>query len=100
MINSPKYPLIALKSSFLSSIRQDYIASSPTEQKNAVYTLKWRYVKDSEYYEGDDGGSVDFVQWSGSPPPDPTEWDKITYTYDPAGRRIKKKVVGSYSLII
>jgi len=36
------------------------------------------------------------VQWSGSPPPDPTNWDTITYTYDPAGRRIKKNVVGSY----
>jgi len=36
------------------------------------------------------------VQWSGSSPPDPTEWDTITYTYDPAGRRIKKNVVGSY----
>jgi len=28
--------------------------------------------------------------------PDPTNWDTITYTYDPAGRRIKKNVVGSY----
>ncbi|MFB0554802.1 MAG: hypothetical protein ACETWQ_15975, partial [Phycisphaerae bacterium] len=34
------------------------------------------------------------MQWSGSPPPDPTNWDKITYTYDPAGRRITKKVDG------
>jgi len=33
---------------------------------------------------------------SPSPPPDPTNWDTITYTYDPAGRRIKKDVVGSY----
>jgi len=52
--------------------------------------------QDSEREEGDDRGSVDFVQWSGSSPPDPTNWDTITYTYDPAGRRIKKNVVGSY----
>ncbi|MFH1881518.1 MAG: hypothetical protein ABIL62_02245 [Planctomycetota bacterium] len=39
-------------------------------------------------------GSVDYVQWSGSPPPDPTNWDTITYTYDPSGRRITKKVDG------
>jgi len=39
---------------------------------------------------------VDWLQWSGSPPPDPTNWDTITYTYDPAGRRIKKNVDGSY----
>jgi len=36
------------------------------------------------------------LQWSGSTPPDPADWDTITYTYDPAGRRIKKNVVGSY----
>ena len=39
---------------------------------------------------------MDWLQWSGSPPPDPTNWDTITYTYDPAGRRIKKNVDGSY----
>ena len=60
------------------------------------HTLKWRYVKDSEYEAGDERGSVDYLQWSGSTPPDPTNWDTITYTYDPAGRRIKKNVVGSY----
>jgi len=39
------------------------------------------------------------LQWSGSspsPPPDPTNWDTITYTYDQVGRRIKKNVVGSH----
>ncbi len=39
---------------------------------------------------------MDWLQWSGSTPPDPTNWDTITYTYDPAGRRIKKNVVGSH----
>jgi len=34
-----------------------------------------------------------FVQWTGpSPAQDPNNWDTITYKYDPAGRRIKKKV--------
>jgi YD repeat-containing protein len=64
-----------------------------------THTLRWRYVKDAGGYDGDDRGSVDFVQWSGSspsPPPDPAEWETITYTYDPAGRRIKKDVVGKY----
>ena len=28
--------------------------------------------------------------------PDPTNWDTITYTYDPGGRSIKKNVEGSY----
>jgi len=38
---------------------------------------------------------VDFVQWTGpSPPQDPNNWDKITYKYDPSGRRIKKTVDG------
>ncbi len=36
------------------------------------------------------------VQWTGAGPepetiPMPTEWDQISYTYDPAGRRIEKK---------
>jgi len=41
------------------------------------------------------------VQWTGPSPPqstgcltaDPNNWDKITYKYDPSGRRIKKLVV-------
>jgi len=42
------------------------------------------------------------VQWTGPSPPqstgcltaDPNNWDKITYKYDPSGRRIKKTVDG------
>ena len=56
------------------------------------HTLKWRYIKDSEDEAGDDRGSVDWLQWSGSPPPDPTNWDTITYTYDPAGDSTSKSV--------
>jgi RHS repeat-associated protein len=37
---------------------------------------------------------VDHVQWSGSAP-DPNGWGQIAYTYDPAGRRIEKKVDGT-----
>ena len=52
----------------------------------------------------DDCGWVDWVQWTGSPdptpdpPPDPTKWKTIDYTYDPAGRRIKKTIDDDYSL--
>ncbi|MFZ2147385.1 MAG: hypothetical protein WAV28_09200, partial [Sedimentisphaerales bacterium] len=88
---------------YIDSVRQDRIDGEVYwEQKqynisgSGSHTLKWRYIKDSEGEAGDDGGSVDWLQWSGSPPPDPTNWDTITYTYDPAGRRIKKNVVGSY----
>ncbi len=69
---------------------QDYIVLSPQSGKDAIYTLKWRYVKDSSREAGDDRGSVDYVQWTGSSPPDPTNWDTITYTYDRGGRCIKK----------
>jgi len=35
------------------------------------------------------------VRWTGpSPPQNPNNWDKITYKYDPSGRRIKKTVDG------
>ena len=91
---------------YIDSVRQDRISGWVVwEQKqynisgSGTHTLKWRYIKDSSEEAGDDGGSVDYLQWSGSspsPPPDPAEWDTITYTYDPAGRRIKKNVVGSY----
>jgi hypothetical protein len=30
-----------------------------------THILKWRYVKNSTGYSGDDCGWVDFVQWSG-----------------------------------
>ena len=35
---------------------------------------------------------MDYLRWPGSPPPDPNKWQTITYKYDPAGRRIEKKV--------
>jgi len=68
------------------------------------HTLKWIYIKDGSEDDGDDCGWVDHVQWTGSPdpiqdpPPDPASWDTINYTYDPAGRRIKKTIDDDYSL--
>ena len=64
------------------------------------HTLKWIYVKNGSVSSGDDCGWVDYVQWTGSPDPtpDPTKWKTIDYTYDPAGRRIKKTIDDDYSL--
>jgi len=68
------------------------------------HTLKWVYSKDYSIDQDDDCGWVDYVQWTGSPdptpdpPPDPTKWKTIDYTYDPAGRRIKKTIDDDYSL--
>jgi RHS repeat-associated protein len=57
--------------------------------------LKWRYVKDSSGYDGDDCGWVDFVQWSGpSPEQDTSNWQEIAYKHDVLGRRVEKKVDG------
>ena len=59
-----------------------------------IHTLKWVY-DDGGGSTGDDCGWVDFVQWTGpSPQQDPNNWQSITYKYDPAGRRIEKKVDG------
>jgi RHS repeat-associated protein len=55
-----------------------------------THTLKWRYFKGSSGAGGSDCAWVDYVRWSGSVP-DPNGWQTITYTYDPAGRRIEKK---------
>jgi RHS repeat-associated protein len=58
------------------------------------HTLKWRYSKGSSGSSGSDCAWVDYVRWSGSVP-DPNGWQTITYTYDPAGRRIAKAVDGT-----
>jgi hypothetical protein len=49
---------------------------------------------------GSDCGWVDKVQWTGQVPqppqgPLPTVWDQLSYSYDPAGRRIEKKYDGT-----
>lgn len=68
---------------YIDSVRQDRISGDVDwEQKqynisgSGSHTLKWRYIKDSSEEAGDDRGSVDYLQWSGSspsPPPDPAE---------------------------
>jgi RHS repeat-associated protein len=62
-----------------------------------THTFKWRYMKDGGDSEGDDCGWVDFIQWTPEevePPPEPDPWTTITYSYDPAGRRIAKSYDG------
>ncbi len=55
---------------------------------SGTHTLKWKYYK----YSGSTAGScwVDAIQWSGGG----ADWEQITYTYDPSGRRIAKDVDG------
>ncbi len=49
--------------------------------------------------EHDNRGYVDYLQWSGAGPieeeEEEPEWQTVSYTYDPAGRRIEKKVDGT-----
>ncbi len=59
---------------------------------SGTHTLKWKYVK----YSGSTAGSawIDAIQWTGGVPASGggADWQQITYTYDPAGRRIRKLV--------
>jgi len=61
---------------------------------SGTHTLKWKYYK----YSGSTAGSawVDAIQWSGGVPGSGggADWQQITYTYDPSGRRIAKDVDG------
>jgi len=57
---------------------------------SGTHTLKWRYVKDGSESSGYDCGWVDAVQWSTAEVPA----NVISYTYDPAGRRIEKQYDG------
>jgi YD repeat-containing protein len=73
----------------------DWQDSSPYNiTTSGPHTLKWRYSKGSSGSSGSDCAWVDYVRWSGSVP-DPNGWQTITYTYDPAGRRIAKAVDGT-----
>ena len=87
---------------YIDSNRQDRISGTGGDWayksysvSSGTHTLKWRYVKDGSSTTGDDCGWVDYVQWTGPDPEGdpitlPTEWDELTYTYDPSGRRIAK----------
>ncbi len=59
---------------------------------SGTHTLKWKYYK----YSGSTAGScwIDAIQWSGGVPASGggADWEQITYTYDPSGRRIAKLV--------
>ncbi len=61
---------------------------------SGTHTLKWKYYK----YSGSTAGScwIDAIQWSGGVPASGggADWEQITYTYDPSGRRIAKDVDG------
>jgi len=61
---------------------------------SGTHTLKWKYYK----YSGSTAGSawIDAIQWSGGVPGSGggADWEQITYTYDPSGRRIAKDVDG------
>ncbi|HQA91328.1 MAG TPA: RHS repeat-associated core domain-containing protein [Sedimentisphaerales bacterium] len=61
---------------------------------SGTHTLKWKYYK----YSGSTAGScwIDAIQWSGGVPGSGggADWQQITYTYDPSGRRIAKDVDG------
>jgi len=59
-----------------------------------THTLRWKYMKDSSGSSGSDCIWVDYIRWSGTMPSGGS-WDTIAYTYDPAGRRIEKKVDGT-----
>jgi RHS repeat-associated protein len=56
---------------------------------SGAHTLKWRYRKNGWGTSGSDCGWVDYVQT-----PVPGDWQTITYTYDPSGRRIAKSYDG------
>jgi RHS repeat-associated protein len=87
---------------YIDGVRQDRISGEVDWQQKTYNltgsgnrTLVWRYVKDGSVSEGDDCGWVDWLQWSGDGPiEDSPDWQKIEYVYDPAGRRIEKRVDG------
>ena len=82
---------------YIDSVRQDRISGDLDWAEKSYeitgsgsHTLKWRYVKDSSGSSGSDRGYVDYVRWSGldsSSSSGSDDWDQITYTYDPSGRR-------------
>jgi len=67
---------------------------SQTITTTGTHTLRWEYMKDSSGSSGSDCIWVDYVQWTGTMP-SLGSWSTIVYTYDPAGRRIEKKVDGT-----
>jgi RHS repeat-associated protein len=80
----------------IGDVQSDYItgdtgweAKSYTLTRSGTHTLRWRCIKNSSGTSGSDCGWVDYVQT-----PVPADWQTITYTYDPSGRRIAKSYDG------
>ncbi len=94
---------------YLDGVRQDRISGEVGWQQKSytvsgagTHSLMWQYIKDANDTAGSDRGWVDYLQWTpgaggastGVACPELAEWEEITYTYDPAGRRIAKDVDG------
>jgi len=88
---------------YLDGVRQDRISGEVAWTQKSIsitgsgnHTLLWRYIKDGSTAGNDDRAYVDYLQWSGAGPiANPPAWQTVSYTYDPAGRRIEKKVDGA-----
>ncbi len=88
---------------YIDGVRQDRISGEVnwtqktyTITGSGTHSLLWQYAKgyyDPELEEWDDGGWVDYLQWTPSGPSVPA-WDTVEYTYDPSGRRIAKTFDG------
>ncbi len=85
----------------LDGVRQDRISGevgwqqkSYTVSGDGTHSLMWQYIKDNRTADGSDRGWVDYLQWTPGAGGASTGWEEITYTYDPAGRRIAKDVDG------
>ncbi|MDI6450233.1 RHS repeat-associated core domain-containing protein [Anaerobaca lacustris] len=72
----------------------DWPQKSYTVSGAGTHSLMWQYIKDNRTADGSDRGWVDYLQWTPGAGGASTGWEEITYTYDPAGRRIAKDVDG------
>ena len=86
---------------YIDGVRQDRISGRVDWQLKSysvtgtgTHSLLWQYVKDSSGEDGDDGGWVDYLQWTPSSGALTPAWETVEYTYDPSGRRIAKTFDG------
>jgi len=89
---------------YVDGVLQDRISGEVGWQQKScplggdgTHALVWVYSKDSNDADGSDRGWVDYLQWTpsgGGGGSSTTDWEQITYTYDPSGRRIAKDVDG------
>jgi RHS repeat-associated protein len=88
----------------MDGVLQDRISGEVSWQQKSyplggdgTHALIWVYSKDSGSESGSDRGWVDYLQWTpsgGGGGSSTADWEQITYTYDPSGRRIAKDVDG------